>query len=689
MNKIITFNNVGYHGVGEVSVRNLNFDLLSNQNTLVVTDNYQVGEIVINLITGNVKPQVGEIRSHKFEEQRYFVGFNNFKNVLAHGAKVKDILNTLVNSQKNLVNATDEIDELRMMFNLEKYAEHATTDLPADAMTLLNFLMLLIVQPRLVIIEKLPLPGSDNFQSASLKYIYNYTKKHDISLVVVNNNKLIEENLTDRKITILNGKIIEDASINYVSAVQKNAVDNKTKRFDLEEDLFAALNGGSYPTIKTSTSVYHADPVQVSTTPITVQHHNPTTPTVVESQLPPENHATKNFIEIEPHDNIPFNTSALQGNEQNRWTTPQVSTKQVNATTRKLNTITEQLNTLDRTEVLVDQIKYNQTHPISQANHPTTVALSTFMGDVGELYQIKKELEKQIKGADFTNLSVELQSKVFDNYENTNRLLRENDPNEIYNPENIALNQIRTQTQALKNHATGVTAMIMEEENINTKITRQMTEILSTSFLEADDAVPTAALHQTNAVDPFDAMTTTSQPTNHYETQPFSVHPTANQAEQTVTPFEDDDFANYHPHITNIHTGAADDYSYIGSENNNSTAAFENFTRDLDNVEPKSIPNNQTIHFNQQDTVPFVHDILATNALNDEVQNTQHCTLDTTTATAQVNANNYRSNVTKQFVTPKPYVPKAKKKLSMIEKLYLEALEDINIVEEQKNNKSE
>lgn len=764
MNRIITFNNVGYQGPSESYVKNLNFDLRSNQNTLIVTDDSRVGEILISLLTGGAKPQVGEIRSHRFEDQRYFVGFNNFKNVLGHGAKVNDILNTLINSQKNLTQARDEIDELRMMFNLEKYADHSTTDLPNDVLILLNFLMLMIVRPRLVVVEKLPLPGSDNFRLATLKYIYNYTKKHDISLVVINNSRLIEENLVDRKIIIVNGKIVEDTSINYVSAMQKNAVDNKTKRFDLEGDILAAL-GGSLPTneneneevteIETEEDAEYEEVTEIETeedaeyeeeteeeTEVEVEddveyEEETEEDAVVEEETEDEaeyeddgeieteeeieyeeeteeadefndpvvaedfpeslvverpkstvllKKTTKSFIEIEPHENIPFNTSALQNSLHKK----PASTANIDTTSQRLDNITKQLQTLDHTEVLVDQIKFHQ------ANHQKTAVLDAFMGDVGELYQIKKEIELQIKGADFANLSVELQSKVFDNYENTNRLLRENDPKEIYNPDKVTANQTKPLAQVLKNKTIGVTKMIMEEENTNSTPTKQMTGSLPTSILEVRESIQKSTLPQNQAKNPFDS-TTNYRPANNFQSQRLTIHPTtAIQSEKITIPLEEDEPVSYHPHPTNrtsnLHTGIVDDYSYVGSDNNNSTAAFENFTVDLDTIEPSSsMPENvnSTSRLEQQ-SISFVDDIRVTNALNDDEQITmtqQPYTPKAPTPTVKTTA--FQPTPNKPYVAPKPFIAKPKKKLTMIEKLYLEALEDINIVEEQKNNKTE
>ena len=84
-----------------------------------------------------------------------------------------------------------------------------------------------------------------------------------------------------------------------------------------------------------------------------------------------------------------------------------------------------------------------------------------------ECYHQRKQLQDEIESSDFVNLTVDLQSKVYENYNRTNAMINKYDPTNKYDPYykpnlDASLNQERMD-KAVHAKKAGITKMIFDE----------------------------------------------------------------------------------------------------------------------------------------------------------------------------------------------------------------------------------
>ncbi|MGL4948189.1 MAG: hypothetical protein ACRC42_02265, partial [Mycoplasma sp.] len=247
MNKIIELKNV-CHKLNEVIyIKNINLSLYNNQNVVIKSFENDNVTLFIDLIAGNVKINSGELLYGEFQDNRYFLGYQNFDGILNRELVIGEIIKTLIKSQTSLNINQVEVDELIKILSLEHYLNDLTSKVSQDVIKALNLLLLLIIRPRIILLNKLELIGSSKFQISALEYIKNYCKSYEISMLVYSNEELIANNFADRLIEIENGCIIKDTSIKMIETYCNNHVDNNTVKFNLEEDIIEAVNSSNIP----------------------------------------------------------------------------------------------------------------------------------------------------------------------------------------------------------------------------------------------------------------------------------------------------------------------------------------------------------------------------------------------------------------------------------------------------------
>lgn len=764
MNKIITLLNVGYKIDDNNFIKNLNLDFYSGENVLISGKDSVISNLMIDLITGFIKPQIGNVSTQSFNEKRYFIGYNNFESVLKHGAQVQDIINTLVSSQRYLVNDDNEVNELIGLFSLENILKKSTNDLTQDQLFLLNLTMLLIVKPRIIILKKLPLLGSANFQLSTLKYIYNYTKKYDISLIVTIENKEITENLIDRQLKIENGKIISDVSKSLIANYESHVVDNKTKEFNLENVLINALNNSfvekesDNTKSNTNSNHYNTVPVNVTTAnnlnnanqtkqiEIDIPLHNAKTKTVkIEFDEHLDNHqptvdvkpvveepktnedvfnynktinsndfANTNSIKTKdiktssfkrntsvflPNENnsIKFNTSALENDfehDQLKNTAMMDETK-CEMVTKKLTDITKEFK-----EILTDD-----NHSVLE--NADTAQVEAVEAKIAETFYLKKELDAQVKDPEFLNLSINLQSQILDNLERANEILEKD---------------VQNITSKLYNDVS-LTKMIIDEDD-DTDIT--------------DDNNKTSVIDVPNYGGSYTRKTASSDIANERSDLFYYDNEKPNSLYDLWRSKRKNKVIQKTKQLNDLDNHVNDDTS----SQVNITEQIDNYTTNLKiedeiennyELEKKSIDDTEIIKHEEEIITPEEPKVADVNSFLDlGINNTDRFTsrYQTNTPTKELlgglqdieinsktgtfglsdnedeskdvinnvteNLNNYQEKidivpekVVLEKQKPNPEIKtleiKQRSKLNTIEKLYQEALEDLNIVEEQKS----
>lgn len=703
MNKIITLSNVGYKIDDYNFIKNLNLDFHSCENVLISSNDSMISNLMIDLITGFTKPQIGNVTTKPFDEKRYFIGYKNFESALKYGALVQDIINTLVYSQRNLVNDENEVNELISLFSLENILNKSTSDLTEDQLFLLNLIMLLIVKPRIIILKKLPLLGSTNFQLSALKYIYNYTKKYSISLIVTIDNEAIMENLIDRKLKIENGKVVSDVWKSTVANYENNMVNNKTMKFDLD-DVFNDFDESFNESNDNETNDHFSDYNKTSTTntftnktkqiEIDIPLNNSKTKTVkidfdehlgnYDSSLVDDiqDHniqATNSFKKTNtfiPQDSnsIKFNISALENDEEinelgNSITMGETQSEMI---TKKLTNITKEF----------ELILTDDTNDFSDEHIDSKIEIVE--EKISETFDLKQVLDAQVKDPEFLNLSINLQSQILDNLERVNEIL-ENDFKNI----TTKLNDNNSITRMIinENYTTnGIddnnrTSIIDEDNQDHTKTNSNLdsgVERDNSDLFYYDNEKPNSLYDLWKKKIKNKSNSQTKQFNKVHTQTTNDINPTINIDEQidnftTNLNLEDETEVNYkHDHYL------TDDFKEVDVPSSEFTQTKQGAMSHIDTFLDLGINNIDYYTRIMSNNEP-------TKELLDEMQNIE---INSKTGVFSINQNNI--NDTKNSnIEIETWKTKKRNKLNTIEKLYQEALQDLSIVEEQKNiNKS-
>ncbi len=222
---------------------NLNIDYGTNVVIKPVGDkDFKSAQYLVRVISSTVKPTSGSVDFGTFNDNRILFGYKNFEGIFKKGVVVNDLVKTLIKTQKLTETNKTEIKEIGEMLKIDTFVQKKTNELSSDQLNILNLYTLLIVKPHAILLDSLVLPGSEKMHSAILNFIHDYCKSYRVSLIVVSNSKNVVEEIADRTISISDTRVVADSKIKKISESEQLNVDNKTKAFDLEDDILAVLN---------------------------------------------------------------------------------------------------------------------------------------------------------------------------------------------------------------------------------------------------------------------------------------------------------------------------------------------------------------------------------------------------------------------------------------------------------------
>ncbi|MGL4948332.1 MAG: hypothetical protein ACRC42_03015, partial [Mycoplasma sp.] len=142
-----------------------------------------------------------------------------------------------------------------------------------------------------------------------------------------------------------------------------------------------------------------------------------------------ENCTDASFIDLMYTEEMPFNTKALEESHTNNFN--EISEEKVEL---EIKSISERIKQLTKQIDVTQKEILKKTKSLDDSD--IEIKRHDYVSDIEETYQIKKQLADKIESEDFANLSTEIQSRIFDNYESTYNSIRKNDPTGIFDPEN-------------------------------------------------------------------------------------------------------------------------------------------------------------------------------------------------------------------------------------------------------------
>ncbi len=241
----IQIKNVKLSKNGVEYLHNINLSIDYGTNIVIKPigeKDFKSAQYLVRVISGILKPTSGSVEFGNFNDSRILFGYKNFEGIFKKGVVVNELIKTLMKTQKLTDTNKTEIKEIGEMLRIDSFVQKKTTELTIDQLYLLNLYTLLIVKPHCILLDNLVLPGSEKMHSAILNFISDYCKSYRVSLIIVSNDKNVVEEIADRTISISDTRVVADSKIKKISESEQLKVDNKTKAFDLEDDILAVLN---------------------------------------------------------------------------------------------------------------------------------------------------------------------------------------------------------------------------------------------------------------------------------------------------------------------------------------------------------------------------------------------------------------------------------------------------------------
>ena len=411
MKQLIKLTNINQDYKGEKILTNINLTFNQMQNTVIYADDNQINSchLLLDILTKTAVPQRGEVEFFDDKSNKFFIGYNLFDEILDKDIIVVNVLKALTTNY-NL--PKNESDELLKLLTIDGFVNKSTLELSAQERHLLNAYLLLLIRPQIIVLKSLSIPGSEFMQKAALEYIKNYLTKFKMTLIISTNDKVTIDTLCERGINLSNAVVESDVLIVQQSQVLSNQVNNKPRPYNFAENLLD--------------TIYKLED---------------------KKEIDESRKQEKQFVEK-------LLTKSLQNAEP-------VPTK---ALDDELESIISEKRSMNNMDI--------QNNSNIQANITKTVKVmindsNIDIDQIIECYHQRKQLQDEIESSDFVNLTVDLQSKVYENYNRTNAMINKYDPTNKYDPYykpnlDASLNQERMD-KAVHAKKAGITKMIFDE----------------------------------------------------------------------------------------------------------------------------------------------------------------------------------------------------------------------------------
>ena len=215
-NKLIEIKNICKNfgsGKSEKKVlKDINFDINFLEHTALLGCNGAGKTVLSEIICGLNDPTSGEIiRNFDTDNYKKKIGIQFQDSAYPQGVTVKKVIEFIVSIHKSKI-SNDELKALIKIFGIEEIYDKSATDLSGGQQQRLNLLLSLIHKPEFIILDELSTGLDIKIKSRIKRFIKEYSKKHNITILIVSHDMDEIEYLTNRIIVMYFGKVYVDAS---------------------------------------------------------------------------------------------------------------------------------------------------------------------------------------------------------------------------------------------------------------------------------------------------------------------------------------------------------------------------------------------------------------------------------------------------------------------------------------------
>lgn len=218
-----------------IVLEDISFSLSEGERLVIIGPNGSGKSTLINLITGMNFPTTGEIQYLKYKnisemQKNFGVQFQQIS--FPGGYKTSELINMVFDlhfknmdnlSSKEFENKKEEWKkQLIDIFNLESCLKKRASKISGGQKQLLNIMLAFSSKPKLVILDEITTGLDVRAQEEILRFIDEYVKKNNSTLIIVSHILKEIVRLGERFILIDNGKVIADKKFLEIGRSEKS-----------------------------------------------------------------------------------------------------------------------------------------------------------------------------------------------------------------------------------------------------------------------------------------------------------------------------------------------------------------------------------------------------------------------------------------------------------------------------------
>ncbi len=216
------------------AVNNINFDINPLENIAFIGANGAGKTTCVETIAGINNPTKGKI-SYNYNYKKSFqegIGIQFQDSSYPKGVTVKNVIDFLKNAYKLDKNhmSDEEFDYLLTIFRIKEFYRVDAKKLSGGQQQRLNVLLSLMHKPKVLFLDELVTGLDIQIRKELENFIQVWTKKNNITVVLVSHDMLEVEKMTQRIVLLQNGIIKIDMYLDEIH-YQYGSVDNLVSRY--------------------------------------------------------------------------------------------------------------------------------------------------------------------------------------------------------------------------------------------------------------------------------------------------------------------------------------------------------------------------------------------------------------------------------------------------------------------------
>ncbi|NQX83868.1 MAG: ABC transporter ATP-binding protein, partial [Mycoplasmataceae bacterium] len=225
-------------------IEGMDFEIRSGDRLAIIGNNGSGKTTLVNTILRFIEPKEGDITYPKYETSSHFSKVIGYQMQIPEYAKEDSVEYLLRNTiYLNWTRPTDmsfnqwkkdvvipHVKEMAKEFEMEDLLSKSSFKISGGQKQKLNLMMSIIKKPEVLILDEFTTGLDMTFKSKMIKYIDNFVRENNITLIIVSHIEEEIKGLADRVALIHEGKVVDNKSIDEINS-KYNSLSNYLDKY--------------------------------------------------------------------------------------------------------------------------------------------------------------------------------------------------------------------------------------------------------------------------------------------------------------------------------------------------------------------------------------------------------------------------------------------------------------------------